>query len=263
VKQIRDLTRPCEAGEDPLADPTRIICQRPYEPDEGPEMYARMLLPTDTAGEPIEDPGPGRRAPTRSIVDFSDAEIDQIANTPPYNLNEPMSFGAGLIGSSLPRGDMIIPSDMIMASMIQTAIEDRPIYFAMTTAAYNELRLRPYLIRQGVTYKLNNGPVQADTLGGIWRAPNAQIESVTGPYMDVPRTEELVTNVFVHRGGFPDEWTHWVDSATEGIPFYYGFTHYGLAQAYAALGNRAAADAHTRRAEAFLNLGYVREEAGR
>jgi hypothetical protein len=263
VKQIRDLTEPCAPGEDPLADPTRIICQRPYDPEQGPEVYARMVMPTDTAGEPVEDPGPGRRAPTRSIVDFSDAEINQVANTPPYNLNEPMSFDAGRISTSLPQGDLIIPSDMIMASIIQTAIEDRPIHFAMTTAAYNELRLRPYLIRQGVTYRLNDGPVQADSLGGIWRAPNAQVESVTGPHMNIPVTEELVTNVFMHRGGFPEEWTHWVDSATEGIPFYYGFTHYGLAQAYMDIGNRAAAEAHTRRAEAFLNLGYRREEAGR
>jgi hypothetical protein len=100
-------------------------------------------------------------------------------------------------------------------------------------------------------------------VAGIWRAPNAQVESVTGPHLDVPRTEELVTNVFLHRGGFPDDWGHWVDSATEGIPFYYGFTHYGMAQAYVALGQRELADEHTRRAEAFLNLGYRREEAGR
>jgi hypothetical protein len=263
VKQIRDLTRPCAPGEDPLADPTRILCQRPFIPADGPEMYARMLQPTDSAGVPVEDPGPGRRPPTRSIVDFSDAEIDQIAGTPPYNLTEAMSFGASQVSTTLPAGDLIIPSDMIMASMIQNAIDDRPVHYAMTTAAYNELRLRPYLIRVGVTYKLNNGPVQADSVAGIWRAPNAQVESVTGPHLDVPRTEELVTNVFLHRGGFPDNWTHWVDSATEGIPFYYGFTHYGMAQAYVALGQRELADEHTRRAEAFLNLGYRREEAGR
>jgi len=263
VKQIRALTTPCRPGQDPMSDPTRIICQRPYEPDRGPEMYARMLQPADSAGVPVEDPGPGHRPPTRSIVEFTDQEINQVANTPPYNLSEAQSFTAGLVSTTLPKNDLIIPSDMFMASMIQTAIGDRPVHFAMTTQSYNELRLRSYLIRQGVTYKLNNGPVQPDSAAGIWMAPDAQVASVTGPYLDVTKTEELVTNIFVHRGGFPDNWTHWVDAATEGIPFYYGFTHYGLAQAYAALGKPAAAAAHTRRAESFLNLGYAREEAAR
>ena len=36
VKQLRDITRPCGPGEDPNADPTRIICQRPFEPDKAP-----------------------------------------------------------------------------------------------------------------------------------------------------------------------------------------------------------------------------------
>jgi len=263
VKQIRDLTRPCDAGEDPLADPTRILCQRPYEADKGPPFYAAMMQPTDSLGEPVEDPGPGRRPPRRSIMPYSDAEIEQIANTAPYALPEARAFTAGTITTTLPQNEVIIPSDMFMARMIQESLGDRPIHFAMTTQAYQDLRLRPYLIRQGVAYKLNDGPVVADSTTGIWAAPDERMASITGPYLDVKRTEDLVTNVFLHRGGFPDEWTHWGDSATEGIPFYYGFTHYGLAQAYIALGNPAAAEAHTRRAEQFLNLGYVREEASR
>ena len=95
-----------------------------------------------------------------------------------------------------------LPEDLFLGSIIQTAIADRPIYFAMTTQAYEELSLRPYLIRQGVAFKLNNGPVVADSIRGILPTPPSQIGSFTGPWIDLPRTEALVTDVFQHRGGF-------------------------------------------------------------
>jgi hypothetical protein len=129
----------------------------------------------------------------------------------------------------------------------------------MTTQAYEELNLRNYLIRQGVAFKLNNGPVAADSARGIYAVPAGET-GLLGPFIDLPRTETLVSDVFVHRGGFPEEWNHWVDSATEGIPFYYAYTHYGLSLVYAQLGRQQAADEHYRRAEQFLRLGNRRRE---
>ena len=260
VKQMKGLTKPCAPSEDPLADPTRIVCQRPYEPEDGPAFYAAMLQSGDQPGVPVEPLPPGRRPPTRSIVSFTDEEIDNIANTPPYALREAGVFTAGNVQTTLPQNDVIIPSDAFMADMIRQSIEDRPVYFAMTTAAFEELRLRPYLIRQGVAYKLNNGPVVADSANGLW-AVDARLAGTIGPFLDVARTDSLVNHVFQFQGGFPDKWTHWVDSATEGIPFYYGYTYYGLANAYAAWGEPAKAEANMSRTEAFLKLGSAREEA--
>jgi hypothetical protein len=147
-----------------------------------------------------------------------------------------------------------------MASIIRAAVGDRPVYFAMTTQAFEELHLRPYLIRQGVAFKLHDGPVPADTATGIIAVPNSELSSLIGPYVDLNRSEALLTDVFVHRNGFPEEWGHWGDSATEGIPFYYGYSHYGLALVYEALGSREAAERHIRRGEAFLRLGQVRRQ---
>jgi len=244
VKQIRELTRPCPEGVDPLADPTVIVCQRPYDVDNGPEFYASLATP-----------------PTRSILPLSDSEIDTIAATGVYALSAPSAFTAGRIDVTLPQNDIIIPADMFMATIVRSAIEDRPIYFAMTTQAYEELRLRPFLIRQGVAYKLNNGPVVADSASGIFQPTDPRYASYTGANLDVTRTEALASNVFMHRGGFPEEWGHWVDYATEGIPFYYGFTHVALSLAHQAMGNTEAAERHNARAEEFLRLGQVRENA--
>ncbi|MGD8277499.1 MAG: hypothetical protein PVH00_05705, partial [Gemmatimonadota bacterium] len=202
---------------------------------------------------------PGQRPPTRSIIPLSDSEIAEVSNTPPYLLRENREFTAGGIRTTLPENDVIIPSDAFMALMIQTAIDDRPIYFAMTTQAYEELRLRPFLIRQGVAFKLSNGPVQVDSARGIIPVPETR-GLLMGPYIDLPRTEKLVSDVFEFRGNFPD-WGHWVDSATQGIPYYYGITEYGLMLVYQGLGDTAAAERHGRRANEFLALGNRRSEA--
>jgi len=61
----------------------------------------------------------------------------------------------------------------------------------------------------------------------------------------------------VHRGGFPD-WGHWVDSATEGIPFYYGYTHLGMAEIYRMLGDSTRASEHTEKGERFFRLSQMR-----
>jgi Protein O-mannosyl-transferase TMEM260-like len=260
VRQMRGLTKPCGPGEDPLADPTRIVCQRPFVPEQAPAFYAGMIQ-RDRPGVPVDSLPPGLHVPTRSIVSYSDEEINAVANQPPYALQDAGVFSAGGIQTTLPQNDVIIPSDVFMADMIRQSIGDRPVYFAMTTAAYDELRLRPFLVRQGVAYKLNNGPVRPDSANGIWAVPDARIANAVGPYLDVVRTDSLLNNVFQFQGNFPEGWSHWVDYATEGIPFYYGYTYYGLANAYAVRGDSARAESNMDRMEAFLKLGSVRDQA--
>jgi hypothetical protein len=273
VRQIKNLTTPCAAGQDPSSDPTRIICQRPYDAQNGPEIYRKGWIGTSAGQTPPSGvaspdelattpsvPPPGQRPPTRGIIQLSDEQIRQVANTPPYLLPQAQQFAAGNISTILPANDLVIPADAFMASIIRAAVGDRPVYFAMTTQAFEELHLRPYLIRQGVAFKLHDGPVPADTATGIIAVPNSELSSLIGPYVDLNRSEALLTDVFVHRNGFPEEWGHWGDSATEGIPFYYGYSHYGLALVYEALGNREAAERHIRRGEAFLRLGQVRRQ---
>ena len=261
VRQIRDLTSACEPGDDARADPTVIICQRPFEPEEAPAFYAEAMVPTDAPGVTAGDAPPGRRAPAHTIVPLSDEEIGNIANQPPYYLDRAQVFTAGQIESVLPAGTIMLPADAFMALMIREAITDRPIYYAMTTQAYENLQLRRYLIRQGVAFKLNNGPVEPDSTRGIFATANADAQDLIGPYIDLTRTQTLVDSVFVHRGGFPNEWGHWVDSATEGIPFYYAYTHFGLALVYERLGDTTAAERHADIGESFLRLGAARRQA--
>ncbi|HEX6134325.1 MAG TPA: DUF2723 domain-containing protein [Longimicrobiales bacterium] len=256
ARQLRDLTQPCAPGVSPDQDPTRIICQRPYEPDEGPDFYRPYVTRGDTSGVTAEPRRAG--APTRSILPLTDQEIAEVTGTPPYLLPDARVFRAGSIEATLAGNTVMVPADIFMASIIQNGLGDRPIYFAMTTQAYEELNLRPYLIRQGVALKLNNGPVEPDSARGIYAVPPSPFTSVIGPYIDVPRTERLLSDVFIHRGGIPGEWGHWVDIATEGIPAYYGYSHRGMALVYDAMGRGQDAERHLMLSDQWLELANKR-----
>jgi hypothetical protein len=79
--------------------------------------------------------------------------------------------------------------------------------FATTTQAYEDLQLRPFLVRQGLAFRLNNGVVEEDVVNGIHRIPmvSPQLLAVTGEFMDLPKTDALLREVFVHRGGLRAE----------------------------------------------------------
>jgi hypothetical protein len=256
AKQLSSLTAPCAAGVNPYSDSTRIICQRPYDAKNGPKVYTNALAKT-----PAELPNaePGRRPPTSSILPLTVAQIDQIANNPPFRLQDNQVFRAGNIETVIEQDEVMLPADIFMASIVSSSIADRPIYFASTTQAFDELRLGNHILRQGVAYKLINGPVVADSAKGIIPMPE-QLVGVAGPFLDLARTAELAHNVFQHHPGFPDDWGAWVDIATQQIPLYYGYTHYALAQAYAMTGDSVKANKEMVQFDRYLRLGELRRK---
>lgn len=258
ARQLRDLTQPCPSGVSPDQDPTRIICQRPFESAEAPDFYRQMVMSGDTGGVTAGARRPA--VPTGSILPLTNEQIRDVTNTPPYRTDRAQMFSTHNIETLLPAETVMMPADIFLAQIIVSALGDRPIYFAMTTQAYEELNLRPYLIRQGVAFKLNNGPVEADPARGIYPVPNVPMASLIGPWIDMPRTEALLSEVFMHRGGFPTEWGHWVDAATDGIPIYYGYSHYGMSLVYSTIGQDTAAARHAERGDEWLRLGNQRYE---
>jgi transmembrane protein TMEM260 (protein O-mannosyltransferase) len=230
VRQLRDLTAPCKPGQNPAAEPTRIICQRPFDVQRGPKVYSNMMADGSNR--------PGHRAPTRSILEgVTDSVIDQVATTF-YQLPEDQTFRVSNIQTVVPRGTFMTPADLFMGLIIERGLDDRPIYFASTTQAFESLQLRPFLIRQGVAFKLNNGPVQADPARGIFALPDDELRGWAGEWIDLPRTELLLSSVFIHRSGLPG-WNQWVDVATQNIPYYYFITHLIASRVYASLGDTA------------------------
>ncbi|MYA11653.1 MAG: DUF2723 domain-containing protein [Gemmatimonadetes bacterium] len=257
VKQLRDLSSPCEPGEDPDDDPTLIICQRPYSAENTDTMYTHDPAEAEALGkipillrEPI-------RVPTRSILDesrFTDETIEQTALQPaPIDTVQAVPLGpiSGVIVGQ--RG--LAPWQVFGLWAIRNSIGDRPIYFASSVRAPSELGVRPYVIRQGLAFRLWPGNPAELAGSGVIRNQTVDIyTNVVGPWVDVVRTRTLAYDVFIHRSGLP-EWAEWKDKSTIGIPNYYSWVYRALLEHARQTGDEEAIEEYRSRTEAWARLG--------
>ena len=229
TKQIRDLTRPCPPNVDPGQHPTTIVCQRPYQASSTPAMYTHDPAEAEALGKIAILTDEPVTIPRKSILALDDAVIEQVASPAGYvAMEEGREFRLGPVVASLDGGTVVFPWQQFALALIQNSIDDRPIYFASSGNAARSLGLSPYLVRQGLALRLNPGP--PDLSPGNVLMQDASLVPVTGPWLDEERTRTLVDSVFVHRGGIPDEWAHWPDRSTIGIPNYYAWVYAALVQ---------------------------------
>ncbi|HSR43330.1 MAG TPA: hypothetical protein VLL48_14175, partial [Longimicrobiales bacterium] len=255
VKQLRELTGPCAEGEDPAEYPTRIVCQRPYTAGNTEAMYTADPAEAEAAGKVpliVDEPV---SPPERGIIELDDATVERVARS--YApVEETRTYRLGNVRATLREGQFLLPWNQFALAMVNTAIGDRPIYFASSGNAAETLGLSPYLIREGLAFRLHNGELDPETTAGdVVEIRSGRLRSVTGPWLHVPRTRTLAWEVFVHRSGIPDEWGHWPDHSTIGIPNYYAWTHYALAQAASERGDDEALERNRERGDAWAELG--------
>jgi hypothetical protein len=252
TKQIRDLARPCPPGASPDDDPTRIICQRPYEPDsraeytvdvESVRAAGRIPIPLNAAIEP----------PTRGILDrLDDTTIDETSQRFAV-VEETLTLRLGNVDATLEGGQYLSPARQFGLSMLSAALGDRPIYFASRDTA-SSLGVGDQVVRQGLVFNLPNG-VSPSTVseGVIPIPPSAPLYAWSGPHVDVPRTELLLEEVFLYRGGLPGS-ARWPD-ASVSVNHFYARAYWGLAQAAAVVDDAAAIPRFIEEAEAWDALG--------
>jgi hypothetical protein len=231
AKQIRELTQPCARPEQWREDPTRILCQRSFEPEKAPKLY----------GNPPK--------PTRSILPLTDAQIDAVANTPLVLPEEVAYEVGGGIGARLPRGTFVPPQNQFAIAMMQQSLGDRPIYFAATTNLHRELGLDRYTLRQGLVHKLVT-PEEAQRY--IAMPQDQPYSPLYGAYFDLERNRRLLGDVFVYRDLM--EKAHWTEPATRAIPTYYAYALVAQAQAEAMQGNPQRAEALMQTAQRWMEL---------
>ncbi len=255
ARQLRELTTPCAGGRDWTDDPTRIICQREYDTEGVPAIYTHDP-DTATVDQVVLELDEPVREPSRSILDLDDDTVSQVARTA-FQLEAGRRFAFGSIRTELPQDTVLYPWHLFMLEILTGSIEDRPIYFSSTGDAASWLGLEPYLVREGLAYRLTAdvGSTQPAADPGVVALPlDVPLTRVTGRWVDVPRTRRLVDDVFLLRDGLP-EWEHWPDMAASGFPLYWAWTHYALAQAAAVQGDRAEMARQLERAEAWERLG--------
>jgi len=229
TKQLKRITAPCDPGMSPSEDWSRIICQRPYTAENTSAAY--VTDPTSVPGKIALVMAASIKEPTKSIIPFTDELIDQVSQNY-VRVEGDRSVTLGNINTILRDGDSLVPWEQYALALIGEVIDERPIYFSSSGNAAVSLGLTDYLVRQGLAYRLHNGP-----------------------HTDMPRTHTLLTEVFVHRKGIPDEWMHWPDLATIGIPNYYAWGYLALTQAALQTSNEDLMEQYRERAEAWSRLG--------
>jgi hypothetical protein len=252
TKQLKRLTAPCEPGVDPSSDWTIIQCQRPYTFENTDAAY---LTDASQAGDRVPIVLERLDAPTRSILPLTDEQIEE-ASQAYSRLDQAVTIQIGEIQASLPGGQFLAPWQRFALTLMIESIEDRPIYFASSGNAAISLGVQPYLVRQGLAFRLHNGPLDADELG-FERLEMSPYTPVTGDWIDVDRTRLLAEEVFAHRGGLPHGWDHWPEIATLGIPNYYSWVYLALMQAATQSGDAQAVVRYREEAEVWSALGNL------
>ncbi len=241
ARQIRDLTRPCPAGVDPTATPTRILCQRPFERGQLPPAlveagWTRSLRP-----------------PRDSVVRLTDGEIDRIAGSA-FVAPETIRLHAGAIDTTIDAGTQLLPEDLFTAAILEAALGERPIHFMPGSPAVTKLGLFAHTVREGITWRIRNAPASS-TAPGVVPLPETPLSPVAGAAVDLPLTDTLTWDVYLRRGRILDAATPWPDAASTNIPMQYVYTHAAAAQAHAALGDAAGAERHMLRARWWQSIG--------
>jgi hypothetical protein len=238
ARQLRDLTQPCPEPNAALADPTRIICQRPYETEPLPGFYGT--------------PSP----PTRTILPLTDAEIAQATAWPGGYTRLPADvvFEARGIQAVLPADKVLTPADRFLLQIVRSAWGDRPVFFASTTNAMYELDLWRHVTRTGFGFRLT----APDETEGLLQMPTGEnFSPLLGSYMDVERHRGLLDQVFSYRA-MGAERRNWPDDATRNIPMHYAYAFFAMAGAEQLMGRGEAAEAYATRGEAFQELAERR-----
>jgi hypothetical protein len=233
-KQLRELTTPCPPDVDPLATPTVIVCQRPFD-------EANAVLP-------YEGSTPGR--PTRTILPLTDEQIERLPMYAVVDQDTTVSFG-GAVEGFLPERTVITHPDILVLYIIRSALGDRPIYFASTAPpVYQIWNLQPHLIRQGLAHKLAMQPIESTTD----TVPLREEFDVT--WIDRARSQQLLWGVY--QIDYLTEWDFWREPSTRSsIPTQYYLAYFALAEADRLRGDVDGAEASYQRAERLLELSNV------
>jgi hypothetical protein len=192
----------------------------PYDAAKGPAIYRDRTWPL----------------PTRPVLNMTLEEAGQIPEA--IALPTPQRFVHGDISVTLPAG-YLLRGDIVMLRTIKDSFPDRPIYF--TRGATRRLDLRPYLLEQGLAYKLVGAPLapSPDTL------PDAE------SFLDARRSAELWQSVYrapeaIARRG------DWVDRPSLSIPLVYIDSGLKVARVLALRGDTAAAERVAARVESVI-----------
>ncbi|MBA3257910.1 MAG: DUF2723 domain-containing protein [Gemmatimonadales bacterium] len=176
-------------------------------------------------------PAPPR--PAEPALSLQPAEIDSL----PEAMRAPPEGGIAFDSISMRFGqDVLLRQDLATIFLIRDNLGERPIYFSWSDGGYPDqtLGLSPYLLSQGFVRKLLPRPVVA--------AGDSVVLTQGLGYLDVPRTEKLLWDVYHWRAATRDRPRGWVDQPSGSILQLYAVVYNGAARAFAEAGDSAMAE---------------------
>ena len=169
--------------------------------------------------------------PEGPVLGLSLHELDSL----PEAMRVPEKGGIQIDSVSIAFGqDYLLLQDLATIFLIKENLGKRAIYFSLSDGGYPDqtLGLSAYLVGQGMVRKLMPKPV----------VPNDSIVLSTGlGYVDLPRTEQLLWNVYHWQAAARERARGWVDIPSSSILSLYAIVYAGTADALRHKGDSVAA----------------------
>jgi hypothetical protein len=180
---------------------------------------------TDSTSKPSEAPTAWPH-PKEPVFSLTEAQLDSL----PEAMRVPEQGGVTFDNLKMAFGqDVLLLQDLATIFLIRDNMGKRPIYFSWSDGGYPDqtLGLSEYLVSQGFVRKLMPKPV----------VPNDSIVlSSSLGYLDLPRTEKLLWDVYHWKSAARNRPRGWVDGPSGSILQLYAVVYGGASKAFASAG---------------------------
>ncbi|HEX2142501.1 MAG TPA: hypothetical protein VHK28_09570 [Candidatus Limnocylindria bacterium] len=207
----------------PAFDPAEAVAL--WKPS--PEEPGVPLTGTD---ENRNEPGVWRQ-PTDPVFSLTEAQLDSL----PEAMQVPETGGLAFDSLRIDFGNNVLMlQDLATIFLIRDNLGKRPIHFSWSDGGYPDqtLGLTPYLVSQGFVRKLMPRPVVAN---------DSIVLNPSLGYMDLPRTEKLLWDVYHWKAAARERPRGWVDPPSGSILQLYAVVYGGASKSFAAAGKPALA----------------------
>ena len=212
--------RQLQRRQTPVFDPAEAAALWKPQPAESGVPLTDSL---GTAGSPSVWPHP-----KESVFSLTTAQLDSL----PEAMQVPENGGVTFDSLKIAFGqDIMMLQDLATIFLIRDNIGKRPIFFSWSDGGYPDqtLGLSSYLVSQGLVRKLMPKPVTAT---------DSIVLSPSLGYIDVPRTEKLLWDVYHWPAAARDRPRGWVDRPSGSILQLYAVVYGGAAKVFEKTGRK-------------------------
>jgi hypothetical protein len=177
------------------------------------------------------DPSSTWPHPNSPVFSLTEAQLDSL----PEAMQVPDKRGVAFGSLKLDFGqDILMLQDLASIFLIRDNMGKRPIFFSFSDGGYPDqtLGLSPYLVSQGFVRKLMPKPVVAN---------DSIVLNPSLGYVDVPRTQKLLWDVYHWRSAARERPRGWVDQPSGSILQLYAVVYGGASKTFEAAGQSAMA----------------------